>query len=77
MAYFEVWRGLRSQDHPFGVAEIRLDANGKGGGRLIAAAEIDFTQEGGLEIESLGVQPFRLMQVKLQKPKKEKKKTKK
>ncbi len=74
---FEVWHGLRSQDHPFGVLELQLDANGKGEGRLIAAAEVGFGKEGSLEIESLGTQPFRLLQVKKQEPKKSKKKKKK
>lgn len=74
---FEVWHGLRSLDHPFGVLELRLDANDKGDGRLIAAAEVGFSKEGSLEIESLGTQPFRLLQVKKQEPKKSKKKKKK
>ena len=74
---FEVWHGLRSLDHPFGVLELRLDANDKGEGRLIAAAEVGFSKEGSLEIESLGTQPFRLLQVKKQEPKKSKKKKKK
>lgn len=69
---FEVWRGLRSLDHPFGFAEIRLDGQGKGEGQLIAAASIEFNEQGALEIESLGVKPFRLLNVK-QKQKKEKK----
>lgn len=71
---FEVWHGLRSLDHPFGVLELTLDADGKGEGRLIAAAEVGFTEDGSLEIESLGTRPFRLMQVKQQKEKKKKKK---
>ncbi len=62
---FEVMRGLRSADYPFGIIEIKLDANGKGEGRLIAAAKVEFNDEGAVEIESLGTQPFRLMQVRL------------
>ena len=67
---FEVMRGLRSLDHPFGIVELQLDANGRGEGRLIAAAEVGFTKEGVLEIESFGTQPFRLLQVKKHEPKK-------
>ena len=70
---FEVIRGLRSQDHPFGVLELQLDASGRGEGRLIAAAEVDFAEDGTLQIESLGTQPFRLMQVRTHEPKSKKK----
>lgn len=70
---FEVYRGLRSRDYPFGIVEIQLDAEGEGQGQLIAAAEVGFSPEGSLEIESLGTQPFRLLQVKQQQPKKKKK----
>ena len=64
---FEVRRGLRSVDYPFGFIELELDADGKGEGRLIAAAKLKFTQDGTLEIEQLGTRPFRLMKVKLRK----------
>jgi len=64
---FAVRRGLRSVDYPFGFIELELDANGKGEGRLIAAAKLKFTKDGTLEIEQLGTRPFRLMKVKLQK----------
>lgn len=63
---YEVRRGLRSVDYPFGVIELTLDADGKGEGRLIAAAKLEFTEEGGLEIEQLGTRPFRLMKMKKQ-----------
>ncbi len=62
-----VRRGLRSVDYPFGVIELELDADGKGEGRLIAAAKLEFTREGGLEIEQLGTRPFRLLKIRKQK----------
>jgi hypothetical protein len=53
---------LRSADYPFSYIEIHLDASGKGDGKLIAAAQVSL--EGStVEIKSLGVQPFRLMDV--------------
>lgn len=61
---FEVMRGLRSADYTLGLIEITLGADGKGEGRLIAAAKVEFNKEGTVEIESLGTQPFRLMQVR-------------
>ena len=64
---FEVMRGLRSADHPFGMIEIRIGSDGKGDGKLIAAAKVEFDAEGAVEIESLGTQPFRLMGVRAQK----------
>ena len=71
---FEVIRGLRSKDYPFGILEIQLDGENRGQGRLIPAAEVSFSAEGSLEIESLGTQPFRLLKVTKNQPKKKKKK---
>ncbi len=64
--FFELRAGLRSRDYPFGILEIALDAEGKGEGQLIAAAKIEITKEGTIEIESLGVKPFKLTSVQLQ-----------
>lgn len=71
---FEVYSGLRSQDHPFGVLEIQVPDTGKGEGRLIAAADVHFDETGSLEIESLGTRPFRLVQVRQEIKKKKKRK---
>lgn len=57
---FEVMRGLRTKDYPFGIIELRLDEEGKGEGRLIAAAQAEI-KDGQLEIESYGTEPFRLL----------------
>ncbi len=61
---FEVMRGLRSQDYSLGMIEITIDSDGKGEGRLIAAAKAKFNKDGQVEIESLGTRPFRLLQVR-------------
>ena len=63
---FEVRRGLRSADYPFGFIELKIDADGKGEGQLVAAAKLRF-KDGTLEIVQLGTRPFRLMKVKRQK----------
>jgi hypothetical protein len=73
ISMFESMRGLRSKDYPFGIIELQLDEEGKGEGRLIAAAQVEFNKEGTIEIESLGTEPLRLMNVET-KVKKEKKK---
>jgi len=72
---FESMRGLRSKDYPFGIIELRLDDNGKGEGRLIAAAQAEMA-EGRLEIESYGTEPFRLISMSTDKVKVKKKKDK-
>ena len=61
---FEIREGLRSQDYPFGFIELRLDKEGNGEGQLIAAAQITIDPGGKVEVESLGTQPIRLMNVK-------------
>ena len=61
---FEVMRGLRSKDYSLGVIEIIIDSEGKGEGRLIAAAKAEFNRDGKVEVEGLGTQPFRLLQVR-------------
>lgn len=66
---FELMRNTRSSDHEFGLLEIKLDAEGKGNGQLIAAAKVSITKDGQVEIESMGTRPFSLNSVKLQKKK--------
>lgn len=62
--FFELRRGLRSADYPFGIIELKLGRDDQGEGTLIAAAQVELTKEGTLEIESYSIQPFKLMQVK-------------
>ena len=59
---FEVSHGLRSSKYPFGYLELNLDRNDQGNGRMIAAAKLHLNAD-NLEIESLGVQPYRLLSV--------------
>jgi hypothetical protein len=74
VAAFERWQriaevrgGYRSQDYPFGLMEIILDAKGrKGSGTFIAACKIDLkrdkkTGKYQLELENFGTYPHKVM----------------
>jgi len=61
LQFFELRYGTRSQDYPIGYAEIFLDHNGKGEGRLIPAARIRLKGENTWEVEDYGTFPARLM----------------
>lgn len=60
-----VWRtGARSQDYPIGWIEIELDAEGKGEGQMIAAAELT-AEDGNLVLKTFGVQPMKVVNAQL------------
>ena len=62
-AFWETANQARSLDYPFSVIEMRVDAEGRGQGRLIAAGRM--TQFGErVEVENYNVTPVRLMQVR-------------
>jgi hypothetical protein len=63
LSSFEVAHYTRSSKYPFSVVELNLDKNGKGEGHFIAAAKMQLEGK-TLEIESLGVQPLRLLAVR-------------
>jgi hypothetical protein len=69
---FEVMDALRTTDYPFGIIELTLDENGRGEGRVMAAAKAGFTADGTLEVESYGIEPLRLVDVRTKVPKKDK-----
>jgi hypothetical protein len=57
------------------LAEVHLDAQGKGQGKLATAAKISYDKEKRtVEIENYGTQPTRLTQVEWEKPKQKDKK---
>ena len=61
--FFETANRTRSLDYPYSVIEMRVDANGKGQGRIIAAGRMmEFGER--VEIENYSTTPIRLMQVK-------------
>ena len=76
IAFIEARNLLRTMDYPFGIIELRLDDKGKGAGRVIAAAQLEFNNEGQLEIESFGLEPFRITSAEIAREKKKKRKKK-
>jgi hypothetical protein len=68
MSFFEAANQPRSADYAFTLAEIRLGPDGKGEGKLVPAAKIDYDKEGNtLEIENYNIEPTRLTQVAIEK----------
>jgi hypothetical protein len=68
---FQPQGGTRIQDYPFGVVEIKLDAQGKGEGQIIGSAQLSFSEDKkNLNIASYAVQPGRLSDVKTKAKKK-------
>jgi len=63
LSAFEVQYYARSSMYPFSVLELDLDQNGVGQGTLIGAARMRM-RGNTLEIQSLGVQPLRLLAVR-------------
>ena len=53
----------RSRDYPFGVIEVRLDAESKGDGSVYVAAKIEFDDDDNLIIESYGNPPFSIFEI--------------
>ena len=68
LKFAEVRNGYRSEDYPFGILEIILDAKGKGTGTFIAACQVDLERDKKsgqykLELESFGTYPSKVMGV--------------
>jgi hypothetical protein len=62
----EYFRPTRSRNYPFGIIELRLDADGKGSGSLVLAAQAEFTADGSLKVKSFGIEPLRVLKVRPQ-----------
>jgi hypothetical protein len=68
MSFWEAANQPRSADYAFTLAEIRLGPDGKGEGKLVPAAKIDYDKESNtLEIENYNIEPTRLTQVEIEK----------
>jgi hypothetical protein len=66
MSFWEAANQPRSADYAFTLAEVRLGPDGKGEGKLVPAAKIDYDQESKtLEIENYNTEPVRLTQVQV------------
>ena len=59
--------GSRSMDYSIGYVELNLDAEGKGNGTMIFGAKISFKEDNTLKVEQYGVQPARLMNIRMRK----------
>ncbi len=67
MSFSELRRNERSTDYPYSWVELNLDAEGTGQGKVFLAFKPKFTKDNTLEIESLGNQPLRLLNVRREK----------
>jgi hypothetical protein len=66
LSFFEAANQTRSADYAFTLAEIRLTPDGKGEGKLVPAAKIEYDKESNtLEIENYNIEPTRLTQVEV------------
>src|ERR1700681_1546605 len=63
IAFRELVNNTRSVDYPFTYVELTLDKDGNGEGKMIAAAKVSMVGN-TVEIESLGTQPIKILQVK-------------
>lgn len=64
MPIIELYRSGRSTDYPFSFIQLLVDEEGKGQGTVILAARAKFDEEGQLQVESFGLQPFQLVNVR-------------
>jgi hypothetical protein len=64
ISFAETMTATRSRDYEFGVIEFTLNAEGKGDGYIIPTAKVAITQDGQLEVETLGTGPQKLLNVK-------------
>jgi hypothetical protein len=68
MSFWEAANRPRSSDYAFTLAEIRIGPDGKGEGKLVPAAKIDYDKEANtLEIENYNIEPTRLTEVTIEK----------
>ena len=64
MGFWELRNQTRSTDYEFTLAEIRLTKDGKGVGKLAAAAKVSWNKDTRtVEIENYGIEPVRLQEV--------------
>jgi hypothetical protein len=71
IGFAEASRQPRSADYQFLLIEIRLGPDGKGEGKLAAAAKIEYSnEEKTVQVENYGTEPVRLTEVSVVGPKK-------
>jgi hypothetical protein len=57
----EIFSLSRARDYRFRVLQLDLDANGKGGGEMLAAARFQIEKDGTLGTRNLGFLPWRVL----------------
>jgi hypothetical protein len=69
ISFWEARNQPRSIDYEFTLAEIRLDKDGKGEGKLVPAAKITYKKKiNTIEIENYQIEPVRLAEVRTLEP---------
>jgi len=71
--FWEVYRSTRSRDYAFGMIVLEVDKDGNGEGKLLPAMKAKITDDGKVELESLGTEPFKILKVRQELPKRSKK----
>lgn len=67
LSFWELRNRPRSVDYEFTLAEIRLNQDGKGEGKLAKAAKISWNRTTStIEIEDYGIEPVRLTEVRVE-----------
>ena len=64
VSFLEATTQPRTMDYPFMLIDIRLDANGKGQGKLMPLAKVTESEDHVVEIENYASEPVRLTEVK-------------
>jgi hypothetical protein len=59
--FTEEMEATRSRKYRFGMVDILLDADGAGEGTVFVAARFMFNKDGGLEVESYGIAPVKVL----------------
>lgn len=64
MPFLELYISGRTTDYPFSFMEFTVDGDGKGQGSVIAAVQVKITEDGVLNMESYGLQPLKLVNIR-------------
>jgi len=64
VSFLEATTQPRTIDYPFMLIDIRLDANGKGQGKLMPLAKVTESEDHVVEIENYASEPVRLNEVR-------------
>jgi hypothetical protein len=67
IGFLEAVNRPRTIDYPFLVLDIRINAEGKGEGKLLPLARIEAREDGTFDVESYASEPVRLSEVRSEK----------